>query len=95
MRKKLYRGLMLATMMSLVGCSGASKGQTGPDIAFEVLHENYLPEIALNGDFTLIYECKVENESGTLENSELVFDLVFDGEILHMPLFDADEYILS
>ena len=94
MRKKLHRGLLVAAMMALVGCSGGtSKGQDISDTAFAKLHETYLPEIALNGDFTLTYECKVEHESGTLENSELGFDLVLGEEILHMPLFDADTYL--
>lgn len=90
MKKKLYRGFVLAIMLLLVGCAGGSKGQTVPDTVLEEIHESYLPEIALNGDFTLTYQCKVENESGTLEESELVFDLVYDDTTLHMPLFDAD-----
>ena len=90
MRKKVYRGFVLAIMLVLVGCASGSKGQTVPDAVLEEIHESYLPEIALNGDFTLTYQCKVENESGTLEESELVFDLVYDDTTLHMPLFDAD-----
>ena len=90
MRKKLYRALLLTTMFVLVGCAGGSKGQTVPDTMFEEIHESYLPEIALNGNFMLTYQCKVENESGTLDESELVFDLVYDDTTLHMPLFDAD-----
>ena len=94
MKKKLHRGLLIIAMIALAGCSGgASKGQTVADTTFTELHESYLPEIDLNGDFTLTYECKVENESGTLDDSELGFDLVFDGEILHMPLFDADTFL--
>jgi len=94
MRKKYYRGLLAAVVLALAGCTGGnSKGQTVPDTVFEAIHENYLPEIALNGDFTLTYQCKVESESGTLDESELGFDLVFDGETLHMPLFDADTYL--
>ena len=90
MIKKLYRSFVLAIMLVLVGCAGGSKGQTVPDAVLEEIHESYLPEIALNGDFTLTYQCKVENESGTLDESELVFDLVYDDTTLHMPLFDAD-----
>lgn len=93
MRKRLYRGLLILAILVLSGCSGKSKGQTAADTEFSELHENYLPEITLNGNFTLTYECKVENESGTLENSELGFDLVYDGVILHMPLFDGDTYL--
>ena len=93
MRTKKYIGLLIAAMIVLSGCAGASKGLSVSDTAFAKLHETYLPEIALNGDFTLTYECKVEHESGTLENSELGFDLVLGEEILHMPLFDADTYL--
>ena len=67
MRKNLYKGLLFAAMMALSGCSGGSKGQTVPDAAFAELHETYLPEIALDGDFTITYQCKVAHESGTLE----------------------------
>ena len=93
MSKVWYKGALLSIVLLLSGCAGGPKGQTVPDTAFETLHEAYLPEIALSGDFTLTYECKVEHESGTLENSELGFDLVFDGETLHMPLFEADTYL--
>ncbi len=93
MRNKKYIGLLIAAMIVLSGCAGGSKGQTVADTTFTELHESYLPEIDLNGDFTLTYECKVENESGTLDDSELGFDLVFDDEILHMPLFDADTFL--
>ena len=94
MRKKIYSGLMIAAMLVLAGCSGgSSKGQTAENVAFSELHGSYLPEISLSGDFTLTYECKVENESGTLEGSELDFDLVYDDTTLHMPLFDADTYL--
>ena len=93
MRKNLYKGLLFAAMVALSGCAGGSKGQTVPDAAFAELHETYLPEIVLSGDFTVTYQCKVAHESGTLENSELGFDLVFDGETLHMPLLDADTYL--
>jgi len=94
MKKKIYRGLLIAAMLVLAGCSnGSSKGQAVEDVVFSELHGNYLPEVALSGDFALTYECKVENESGTLEGSELDFDLVYDGVTLHMPLFDADTYL--
>lgn len=94
MMKKIYSSLLIAVILVLAGCSGgSSKGQTVEDVVFSELHGSYLPEIALSGDFALIYECKVENESGTLEGSELDFDLVYDGTMLHMPLFDADTYL--
>ena len=94
MKKKIYSGLLIAAILVLVGCSGGSpKGQSVEDVIFSELHGSYLPEVVLSGDFTLSYECKVENESGTLEESELGFDLVYDGTTLHMPLFDADTYL--
>ena len=93
MRKNLYKGLLFAAMMILSGCSGVSKGQTVPDAAFTELHETYLPEIALDKDFTLTYQCTIAHETGTLEDSELGFDLVIDQEVLHMPLLDADTYL--
>ena len=93
MKKKLYKGLLFAAMMALSGCAGGSKGQTVPDITFSELHETYLPEVALSGDFTVTYQCKVTHESGTLEDSELGFDLIFDEKTLHMPLLEADTYL--
>lgn len=92
--KKIYSIFLIAAMLVLAGCSGdSSKGQAAEDVVFSELHGSYLPEVTLAGDFALTYECKVENESGTLENSELGFDLTYDGTILHMPLFDADTYL--
>lgn len=100
MRKKLHRGivLVLAFMLPLTfllaGCAGGnSKGQTVADTAFESLHEKELPEIALSGDFTLTYTCKVENESGTLDESELELDLGYEGTTLHMPIFNGKTYL--
>lgn len=94
MNMRLYKGLLIVCVCMLAGCSGGgSKGQAVEDIVFEELHESYTADIALSGDFTLTYTCTVENEAGTLEESELGFELVFDGETLHMPLFDADTYL--
>lgn len=94
MRKKIYTGLLIAIMTVLAGCSGgSSRGVAVEDVKLEASHEMNQAEIALNGDFTLTYKCKVENESGTLDESELEFDLVYDGTTLHMPLFDADTYL--
>ena len=103
MEKKRYRGwilaasfvLMVALMWTLAGCSAGSnsKAQTVEDTVFEEIHENYLPEIALSEDFTLTYGAVVECESGTLEESELELDLVYDGTTLHMPLFEGDTYL--
>ncbi len=94
MKKKLHRWVVIAAVCMLAGCSGGSqKGTVVEDIKFESIHEKYTEDIALGGDFTLTYKCNVENEIGSLEESELVFDLVYDGEILHMPLFDGDTYL--
>lgn len=95
MKMKWYREIALVVALVLVGCGsgGGSKGQTLEDMAFEELHASYSPEIALSGDFTLTYEVVVECESGTLEESELEFDLVYDGTTLHMSLFEGDTYL--
>ena len=81
----------MAAMLILVGCSdGNSKGFAVEDAELEVVHEKNQAEISLTGDFSLTYTCKVESTSGTLDGSELEFDLSYDGNTLHMPLFDAD-----
>lgn len=86
----IKKGLIMVLALALAGCSGgSSKGQPMEDMNFQALHEAQSPAIALSGDFVLTYECKVESESGTLEESELEFDLVYDGTTLHMPLFDG------
>ena len=95
MLRKTGAAFLLAIAFVLAGCSGGgnSKGQAVADTAFEALHEAQLPEISLNGDFSVTYKCKVENDTGSLDDSELELDLIYDGTMLHMPLFDADTYL--
>lgn len=94
MIRKIKTGFILTAMLILAGCfNGGSKGQAVSDMEFEVLHETQSSSISLSGDFSLIYTCKVENESGTLDASELELDLEYEDMTLHMPLFDADTYL--
>ena len=82
--------MMIVAIAALVGCYGGnSKGTPVENAELEALHEKNQAEIPLAGDFSLTYNCKVENTFGTLDNSELEFDLIYDGTTLHMPLFDG------
>ena len=83
MIKAVKKGFIMTAMLLLIGCSGGSKkGMEVPDTTFANLHETTLSGIELQGDFSLTYNCKVENSFGTLENSELEFDLKYDGRCL-------------
>ena len=94
MRKIVKIGILIITMAALVGCSGGnSKGTPVENAELEALHEKNQAEISLAGDFSLTYNCKVESASGTLDNSELEFDLKYDGATLHMPLFDGKTFL--
>ena len=90
MRKILCIGLLIGAMAVLTGCSGGkNKGVSVPDTAFVNIHETTLPGIGLKGDFSLTYNCRVEDASGTLDQSELELDLEYGDTTLHMPLFDG------
>ena len=94
MIKAVKKGFIMTAMLLLIGCSGGSKkGMEVPDTTFANLHETTLSGIELQGDFSLTYNCKVENSSGTLDKSELEFDLTYDGITLHMPLFDGKTFL--
>ena len=94
MRKIVKIGMMIVAIAALVGCSGGSKkGIEIPDTTFANIHETILPGIELRGDFSLTYNCNVESASGSLDNSELEFDLTYDGTTLHMPLFDGKTFL--
>ena len=94
MIKAVKKGFIMAAMLILVGCSGGnSKGIAVEDAELEVVHEKNQAEISLTGDFSLTYTCKVESASGTLDGSELEFDLEYDSTTLHMPMFNGKTYL--